>query len=354
MFDPELCWKAVAERDIRFDGKFVFAVRSTGIYCRPSCPARRPARSNVAFYASTELAEAAGFRACKRCTPHGLSAVQQMDALVEAACRILDDADRITLAQLAARIGVSPSHLARAFKMRTGLSPRAWAEYRRTLRLQDLLPGARSVQEASLQTGYASTRALYEKPPMAPAQRRRLGRNETLRYTIAESPLGYLLMAASEKGVCALLFDDAPEPLLGDLSRRFAAATLVRDDEQLKPWFQQILAQLKEPARAQALPLDLRGSAYQLRVWQALQVIPTGETRTYSALATELSSHPRAVARACASNAVGLLVPCHRVIAASGKMSGYRWGIERKVELLESERQGPKAEPQAQSGYLKE
>lgn len=349
MLDTARCWQAVRDRDEAFDGQFVFAVRSTRIYCRPSCPARRPLESNVVFFLSGSEAKAAGYRACQRCSPDGPSLSEQMDRLVEAACTLLDNPQRMTLDQLSARIGISPSHLSRAFKARTGLTPHAWAAHRRALRLQATLPTSPSVLDASLESGYTSTRELYEKPTgMRPSARQRRGHGETLHYTLAPCTLGYLLMAVSERGVCAVLFDDAPETLINDVQTRFAAATLIRDDDRLQTWLNRLLAQLEEPARAAALPLDLRGSAFQLRVWDALQSIPTGETRSYGSLAADLTTHPRAVARACASNSIGLLVPCHRVVAADGQSGGYRWGLLRKAALLKNERRiadGASAEP---------
>lgn len=338
MLDPERCWQAVCERDATQDGRFVFAVRSTGIYCRPSCPARRPRRDNVSFHNDANSAEAAGFRPCKRCSPQGQSPAQQLDALVVAACELLRGSQRLTLSQLAARIGLSPSHLARAFKLRTGMTPNAWAAAERRQRLDDHLPQADSVLDAALAAGYSGTRALYEKPQaMSPGQRRLHGAGEHLRYAIAPCPLGHVLMASSDKGICALLFGDEPAALLEELRQRFAAARLEEDEEGLQSGLRQVLTQLEEPQRAAHLPLDIRGTAFQQRVWRALQNIPSGETRSYAQLAGQLDSHPRAVARACASNAIGLLLPCHRVVASDGNLSGYRWGLARKRQLLERE-----------------
>lgn len=340
MLDQERCWLAVCERDETFDGRFVFAVRSTGIYCRPSCPARRPRRDNVSFHADAASAEAAGFRPCRRCSPQGQSPAQQLDALVAAACELLRGERRLTLPQLAARIGLSPSHLARAFKTRTGMTPNAWAAAQRSQRLDSHLVQADSVLDAALAAGYSGTRALYEKPQaMSPGQRRQRGAGERLRYSIAPCPLGQVLLATSDKGVCALLFGDEPQALREELRRRFAAAQLEEDEAGLRGWLQQVLGQLEEPKRAAHLPLDIRGSAFQQRVWEALQRIPCGETRSYAQLAGQLDSHPRAVARACASNAIGLLLPCHRVMASDGRLSGYRWGLQRKRRLLEQESQ---------------
>lgn len=338
MLDADRCWQAVCERDGEQDGGFVFAVRSTGIYCRPSCPARRPLRDNVSFHTNSSSAEAAGFRPCKRCSPQGQSPAQQLDTLVSAACDLLRGEHRLSLPQLAARIGLSPSHLARAFKDRTGLTPNAWAAAERRKRLDAKLPQAASVLDAALAAGYSGTRALYEKPrALSPAQQRKRGEGEHLRFAIATCPLGLVLLAASDKGVCALLFGDDEPTLRADVRQRFAAASLEEDDQSLKDWLQQVLSQLEEPDRAAHLPLDIRGTAFQQRVWQALQTIPAGETRSYAQLAEQLESHPRAIARACASNAIGLLLPCHRVISSDGGLGGYRWGLERKRRLLERE-----------------
>ncbi len=339
MLDHDRCWEALCARDASCDGEFVFAVRSTGIYCRPSCPARRPRRDRVQFFGNAEQAETAGFRPCRRCWPQAQSPAEQLDTLVAAACRLLDEApEPLTLARLAARIGLSPSHLARAFKARTGLTPRAWAAARRRERLQAQLPAADNVLDAALAAGYPSTRALYaEAQALSPAQRLRKGAGETLRYAIAPCPLGLLLLAASERGVCALLFGDDEPALEQELRERFAAARLQRDQAGLGDWLQAVVGQLEEPARAAKLPLDLRGSAFQQRVWHALQAIPPGQTRRYGELANALDSHARAVARACASNPVGLLVPCHRVLGAQQALTGYRWGLARKAALLAGE-----------------
>ncbi|WP_417777009.1 bifunctional DNA-binding transcriptional regulator/O6-methylguanine-DNA methyltransferase Ada [Stutzerimonas xanthomarina] len=340
MLDFDHCWQALSDRDASFDGRFVFAVHSTRIFCRPSCPARRPRRDGVSFFQHVSEAEAAGFRACRRCSPQGQSLAEQLDELVIAACRLLDESDEpITLDQLAGRIGLSSSHLARAFKTRTGMTPRAWAAARRRARLEMQLPAAESVLGAALDAGYGSTRGAYQNAAaLSPAQRRRKAAGETLRYAISPCPLGLLLIAASDKGICALLFGDEEQALLDELHSRFSAAELTPDQPGLGEWLDRIVAQLKEPSRAAQLPLDLRGTAFQQQVWRALQQIPSGETRRYGELATELGSHARAVARACASNPVGLLVPCHRVVGANQALTGYRWGVERKGALLESER----------------
>lgn len=332
-------WQAVCERDATQDGRFVFAVRSTGIYCRPSCPARRPLREHVSFYSEPSQAQAAGYRPCKRCSPQGLSPAEQLDALVTAACRLLDgDGKPPTLGELAARIGLSPSHLARAFKTRTGMTPKAWASARRRERLEQALPQADSVLDAALNSGYSSTRALYAQADgMSAASRRKGAIGETLSMALAPCSLGYLLLASSDNGLCALLFGESQSALEAELRQRFPQARLQADAGSLKDSLGEVIRQIDEPERAANLPLDIRGSAFQQRVWQALQAIPVGETRTYGQLAASLGSHPRAIARACASNPLGLLVPCHRVTAADGSLGGYRWGVARKAALLEAE-----------------
>ncbi|MGE8499197.1 MAG: bifunctional DNA-binding transcriptional regulator/O6-methylguanine-DNA methyltransferase Ada [Pseudomonas sp.] len=339
MLNPDLCWQAVCDRDAARDGQFVFAVRSTGVYCRPSCPARRPLRQNVSFHADSATAEQAGFRPCKRCSPQGESPAQQLDALVTVACRLLMEQEKPpTLDQLAARIGLSASHLTRAFKARTGLTPKAWVQAQRRAQLEAHLPQAPSVLDAALAAGYSGTRALYEqRNALSPAQRRQGAPGETLRYAIRACPLGHLLLASSRNGVCALLFGDTEAAVTDEFRQRFAAAELQRDDAGLGDWLLQVIEQLEEPRRAAHLPLDLRGTAYQQQVWRALQAIPMGQTRQYGELASSLGSHPRAIARACASNPLGLLIPCHRVVGAKGALSGYRWGVARKAVLLAAE-----------------
>ncbi|WP_434154384.1 bifunctional DNA-binding transcriptional regulator/O6-methylguanine-DNA methyltransferase Ada [Pseudomonas sp. JZ134] len=339
MLDIDLCWNAVCTRDTAHDGRFVFAVQTTGIYCRPSCPARRPRQERVTFYTTPREAEAAGYRACKRCQPDRESPVKQQDALIQAACALLDQAEQpLSLDQLASRIGLSPSHLARLFKQRTGLTPRAWAEARRQQRLQANLPRADTVLEAALASGYGSSRAVYEQPnALALAQRRRKGAGEHIRYGIAVCSLGLVLVAKTSRGLCAVLFGDEASTLERELAERFAAAHCEHDDAALADELAHVHAQLDKPTQVHALPLDMQGSAFQQRVWQALMQIPPGETRRYGELAVELDSHPRAIARACASNTLGLLVPCHRVIGASGALTGYRWGVARKETLLKRE-----------------
>jgi AraC family transcriptional regulator of adaptative response/methylated-DNA-[protein]-cysteine methyltransferase len=259
--------------------------------------------------------------------------------LIQAACNLLDQSEApLSLTQLAGRIGLSPSYLARLFKQRTGLTPRAWVEARRQQRLQTNLPVADSVLSAALASGYGSSRAVYEQSSnLTPAQRRRRGAGEQIRYGIALCPLGHVLVAKSSRGVCAVLFGDDEVGLEAELNERFSAAQRERDDAALGNELAQVHAQLQTPTQLFSLPLDLQGSAFQQRVWQALMQIPPGKTRRYGELAAELGSHPRAIARACASNPLGLLVPCHRIVGASGALTGYRWGVLRKEALLKRE-----------------
>ena len=302
MLDFQQCWQAVCARDHTKDGQFVFAVRSTGIFCRPSCPARRPLQKNIEFFKAPEAALAAGFRPCRRCSPQGQSPAEAIDRLISQVCQLLEHSENSpTLAQLAAHTGFSASHLTREFKRRTGMTPKAWSKARRDNDPQK------------------------EKKTSA------------LSYAISPCPLGYVLLARTHKGVCALLFADTPEQLEEELAERFASALREQDQVGLGEWLQQVLQQLQTPQRAAQLALDLQGTAFQQRVWQALQTIPAGQTRNYGQLALELGSHPRAIARACASNPVGLLVPCHRVIGVNGALSGYRWGLQRKAALLAAE-----------------
>ncbi|WXL25150.1 methylated-DNA--[protein]-cysteine S-methyltransferase [Ectopseudomonas mendocina] len=320
MLTPEQCWKAICDRDASHDGEFVFAVSSTGIYCRPSCPARRPKREHVSFYPTPEAAVAAGYRPCKRCSPQGQSPAQQLDTMVQAACDLLSQ-QPLTLDQLATRIGFSASHLSRAFKARTGMTPHAWAKAHEREKMD------RTAMLSN--TGNGRKQALPEQ----------------IRYAIADCTLGLTLMACSEKGVCAVLFADSPDALEHELHQRFPTARLEQDDHGLKDLLGELLRQIREPQRAAHLPLDIRGTAFQQQIWNKLREIPSGQTRTYAQLATEVGSHPRAVARACASNPLGLIVPCHRVIASNGNLSGYRWGLARKQAILDQEKQATATAP---------
>jgi len=339
-------WRIVLARDRRFDGAFVYAVRSTGIYCRPSCPSRRPRRTMVQFYAIPEAAEAAGFRACRRCRPTQSPAADPAVAVVRELCRAIDanpdgPADLATLAQ---RAGLSPHQLLRAFRRVLGVSPKAYREARRVTRLKTSLKTHRHVSPAIYDAGYSSPSRVYERAAgalgMTPATYRRGGRGATIRYAVAASPLGVLLVAATDRGICRIGLGDAPPALEHDLRVEFPASTIHRDRGTLTGWVQRILRHLEGRAPHFDLPLDIRATAFQQRVWAELRKIPYGRTRSYQAVARAIGRPraARAVARACATNPVCLAIPCHRVVREDGALGGYRWGIERKRALLDRER----------------
>lgn len=335
-------WAAVAARDRAADGAFCYAVRSTRVYCRPSCPSRRPRRGNVQFFATPAAAEAAGFRACRRCEPASATADERAVARVQ---RLLEAAERPpTLQALAAAAGYSPAHLQRLFKRATGLSPRQYGAALRVERLKAGLRGGASVTEAMYQAGYGSSRALYESAPgllgMAPRAYRRGGAGQTIRYACTETPLGWMLLAATGRGLCSVRFGDTEAGLAAGLRAEFPAADLVPDPEALAPYARSVRALLAGEAPAAPLPIDPVGTAFQQQVWAALRQIPIGQTRTYSQVAAALGrpAAVRAVAQACARNPLAVVTPCHRVVAAGGKLGGYRWGAARKQALLAAER----------------
>ncbi|MBN9044489.1 MAG: bifunctional DNA-binding transcriptional regulator/O6-methylguanine-DNA methyltransferase Ada [Rhizobiales bacterium] len=351
MHDPdESHWQKVLDRDRTADGAFVYAVRSTGIYCRPSCPSRRGKRENVQFFAGPAEAERAGFRPCQRCKPNLGATLASHDearhaALVAAACRFIDAAeDMPPLEDVARAAGCSPSHLHRIFKAETGLTPRAYADARRAGRMRAALARPRSsVTDAIYDAGYGSSSRFYEASDrilgMKAVAYRQGGRGEVIRFAIGQSALGAVLVAASGKGVCAILLGDAPEELIRDLERRFPNADLVGADRDFEDMVAKVVGFVEAPGIGLDLPLDLRGTAFQQRVWQALRAIPAGETVSYAELAERIGAprSVRAVAGACAANGIAVAVPCHRVVASDGGLSGYRWGVARKRDLLERE-----------------
>jgi AraC family transcriptional regulator, regulatory protein of adaptative response / methylated-DNA-[protein]-cysteine methyltransferase len=339
----ETQWQQVMARDARQDGRFVFAVRTTGVYCRPSCPSRRPRRDSVEFFADPQQAERAGYRACLRCKPTQISA--QAKAVMHAR-RLLDEAEGVlTLAELSKRVGLSPFHLQRLFKRATGLSPR---EYQSARRMQHLKHGLRKgddVTTALYEAGFGSPSRLYEKSQQqlgrTPGTYRRGGAGLTVAYTIVPSALGRMLVAATPRGLCAVRFADTAAELERELREEFHAATLVRDEAALQPYLGSLLANLRGEHNTIDLPLDVRATAFQKKVWETLQRIPRGETRSYREVAQEIGDPRavRAVARACASNPVAVAVPCHRVVRSDGELAGYRWGLARKKKLLSQEKQ---------------
>lgn len=345
MLNAEQCWAQVTSRDATADGSFVYAVRTSGVYCRPACPSRLPLRRNVAFYESTAAAESAGFRACKRCRPRDASAAERHVAAIERACALIRERDTLpSLAELAAAAGISRFHFHRVFKQITGATPREWGEAHRIGRFAARLDAGDSVAHSVYAAGFGASSRAYEAAPgglgMTPAARRRGGRGETIRYTIVPTPLGHAIVAATARGICMTALGDDPSLLEAELRRRFPAADLVAADAALSEWAERIVGFITRPGAHPDLPLDISGTAFQAMVWRALQKIPPGCTTSYSEIAAALDrpNAVRAVARAIASNNHAVLVPCHRVIRSDGDLSGYRWGVERKRALLERER----------------
>ena len=327
----------------RAPADFIYAVATMGVFCRPGCPAPRPRRENVRCFPDTAAAEAAGFRACRRCDPKGERAALAR-AVVAAASADIEAAEAIpALDTLAARAGFSKYHFLRLFRAHTGLTPRRYAEGVRARRLQAALAAGTRVADAVAGSGFGSESRVYEDTGkllgMTPGAARRGGAGETIRTVLADCPFGRLLVAATARGVCFLGFAEPDAALLDDLRRRFPRATLIADDAALAATVRAVVAFMAEPRAGLALPLDLRGTAFQLRVWAALRRIPVGETRSYTALAAMIGAPlaVRAVARSCATNPVSLAVPCHRVVGSDGDLTGYRWGIAHKRTLLTRE-----------------
>jgi AraC family transcriptional regulator of adaptative response/methylated-DNA-[protein]-cysteine methyltransferase len=341
--DPQ--WQAVLARDRRCDGRFVFAVRSTGIYCRPSCPARRPRHAQVRFFSGPQDAERAGFRPCRRCQPRDTMAPEV--EVVQQVCRYIEDHPDgpTTLTALGAHIGVSPSHLQRLFKSIMGVTPRQYVEARRLERFKDQLKEGDAVTGALYDAGYRSSSQLYTQAPtrlgMTPTTYRKGGKGMDIMYTTTASPLGSLLVAATERGLCTIRFGESVADLEQALVREFPAATIRRDDPALRPWVDALVRYLDGRQPQLDLPLDVQATAFQSRVYEALRAIPYGSTRSYSQVAQAIGQPTavRAVAHACATNPVALVIPCHRVVRDDGNLGGYRWGVERKRALLTQEAQ---------------
>ncbi len=342
--DPLVCWDAVLARDRGRDGHFVYAVRTTGIYCRPSCPARRPRRAHVSFFEHFDAAEGAGYRACLRCDPRSREGAPA-DRVVRRALRYLEGHldERVSLARLADEVGLSPSHLQRNFTARVGVSPKAYQDTRRLQRFRERIRQGDTVSRATFEAGFDSSRSLYERAGdglgMTPGSYRRGGAGLRVRYAVVDSPLGRMLVGATSKGVCAVSLGDEEQALERELEGDFPEAELVRDCEGMRDWAEAVVAEISGKLSGDAVPLDLQGTVFQLRVWKALGEIPAGETRSYGEVAAALGrpTASRAVAGACAKNRAALVVPCHRVVRATGELGGYRWGTERKRKLLELE-----------------
>ena len=341
--DPR--WDAVRTRDRAADGRFVYAVRSTGVYCRPSCPSRRPRRDRVEFFGHAAEARAAGYRPCRRCRPDDTTAADPWGEKIRRACVYLANVEgHPSLATLAARLGGSPYHLQRNFKRLVGVTPREFADACRLRRVKRGLRRGGDVTSAMIDAGYGSSSRFYEravpKLGMLPSTYQRGGAGMTITYTIVSSPLGRLLVAATARGVCAVAMGSSDAELAAGLAREYSAATLTCGSATLSRWTTAILAHIAGREARLDLPLDIRATAFQWQVWKALAAIPYGETRTYRDIATTIGrpTASRAVARACATNPVALAIPCHRVVTAGGGEGGYRWGAARKRALLKRER----------------
>ncbi len=340
----ERCWNAVAARDPSFDGTFYFSVATTGVYCRPSCPARRPKRQNVRFHATAADAEAAGFRPCKRCKPDAPARDERYAAKVAHACRLIETAEEEPkLEALAQSAGLSTYHFHRIFKAVAGVTPKAYAVAHRQKCVRDKLKGSNSVTEAIFAAGFKSAGRFYADATqvlgMAPADFRKGGTGAALSFAVGRCSLGSILVAASRKGVAAILLGDNPDALVRDLQDRFPRAQLTGADKGFAKLLAQVIAGIEQPGTSLDLPLDVRGTAFQHRVWMALKDIPAGSTATYTQIAKRIGRPKavRAVAGACAANPLAVVIPCHRVVRSDGSLAGYRWGVARKRALLARE-----------------
>ncbi len=342
--NDEQRWALVQGRDKSADGAFYFAVRTTGVYCRPSCGARPARRENVAFYDTCEAAERAGFRPCKRCRPNESSLSEKQAEIITKACRRIEESEGApALDELAAEAGMSRFHFHRVFRTVTGVTPRAYAAAHRAERVRNELSRRRTVTEAIYGAGYNSGSRFYEASPdilgMKPADFRAGGRKAEIRFAVAQCSLGSILVAATDRGVCAISMGDDPDELVRDLQDRFPRASLAGGDQDFERTVARVVAFVESPGLGLDLPLDVRGTAFQQRVWQALRAIPAGETVSYTQIAERIGAPKavRAVAQACGANALAVAIPCHRVVRNDGAISGYRWGVDRKRQLLERE-----------------
>jgi len=343
--DPR--WAAVAARDAKADGKFVYSVKTTGVYCRPSCAARRAQPENVQFHATAADAERAGFRPCKRCKPDRASLAEQQADKVAELCRLIDNAETVpSLETLATHAGLSVYHLHRVFKAVTGLTPRAYAAAHRANRVRAELDRSSTVTDAIYGAGYSSNGRFYEEANgvlgMTPTNYRAGGTNMDIRFAVGECSLGSILVATSDRGVCAILLGDDPDELARELQDRFPRAMLIGGDAGFEELVAKVVGLVESPRLGLDLPLDVRGTAFQQRVWQALREIPAGKTVSYTEIAKRIGvpKSVRAVAQACSANPLAVAIPCHRVVRHDGGLSGYRWGVERKRALLEREATG--------------
>jgi AraC family transcriptional regulator, regulatory protein of adaptative response / methylated-DNA-[protein]-cysteine methyltransferase len=335
----EARWDAVRRRDAAADGAFYYSVLTTGVYCRPSCPSRLARRENVTFHASREAAEAAGFRPCKRCRPHEALLGDRHAMIVAKACRTIEDADTTpSLDSLAQEAGMSRFHFHRVFKAVTGVTPKAYVAAHRANRARQEITRRNTVTEAIYGAGFNSSGRFYAVSTgvlgMTPTEFRSGGKGANIRFAVGECSLGVILVAASKKGICAIQFGDDPDALVRDLQDRFPRAELIGGDADFEQLVAKIVGFVEAPAEGLDLPLDVRGTAFQQRVWQALRAVPPGSTISYAEIAQRLGlpKATRAVAQACKANAIAVAIPCHRVVRTDGALSGYRWGVERKRE----------------------
>ena len=343
--DDAARWEAVQRRDRAADGAFWYSVRTTGVYCRPACAARLPRRENVAFHASPAAAEKAGFRPCKRCRPTEAALAERQAAAVAKACRLIERADEMpSLAVLAKAAGMSRFHFHRVFKFVTGVTPKAYADARRTRRVRDALVERGSVTAAIYDAGFNSSGRFYAAAPgvlgMTPRDFRAGGTGAAIRFAVGQCSLGAILVAATHKGICAITLGDNPDALVRDLQDRFPKAKLIGGDQEFEQLVARVVGLVETPAQDFDLPLDMRGTAFQQRVWQALRKIPAGTTATYTEIAKRIGRPKavRAVAAACAGNPIAIAIPCHRVVRLDGDLAGYRWGVARKRALLAKEK----------------
>lgn len=345
--DDEERWNAVVRRDPTADGQFYYSVRTTGVYCRPSCAARLARRENVRFHATCAEAEQAGFRPCKRCRPNEAPLAERQAAIVAEACRAIQAAEQLpSLDALAASAGMSRFHFHRVFKALTGVTPKAYADAQRAQRVRTELAHAPTVTDAIYGAGYNSNGRFYgqstELLGMTPTAFRSGGSGVSIRFAVGECWLGSILVAATDKGVCAISLGDDPDVLIRGLQDQFPKARLLGGDNDFEQWVARVVGFVGAPGQGLDLPLDLHGTAFQQRVWQALRDIPAGSTASYADIAARIGrpTSVRAVAQACASNSIAVAIPCHRVVRTDGSLSGYRWGVERKRALLDREAAG--------------
>jgi AraC family transcriptional regulator of adaptative response/methylated-DNA-[protein]-cysteine methyltransferase len=337
-------WRAVLTRDARADGAFFYSVRTTGVYCRPSCASRRPRREHVEFHPTTQAAERAGFRPCKRCRPTGASLAARRAAAVAGACRRIERADEMpSLDALARNAGMSRFHFHRVFRSIAGVTPRAYAAAHRARRVRRQLRHTNTVTEAIYEAGFNSSGRFYAAAAsilgMTPTTFRSGGAGETIHFAVGRSSLGCVLVGATDKGICTITLGDHAADLTGELQKRFPRASLLKGGDEFEGLIARVIRLVEEPAAGCDLPLDVRGTAFQQRVWQELRAIPPGSTVSYTEVARRIGAPAavRGVAQACAANPVAMAIPCHRVVRADGTLAGYRWGIERKRALLERE-----------------